>query len=40
MKDQKEKILEALTSKHIETIKMAKLSSINAGEGCWVTIDP
>jgi len=39
MKENKNQILEALTTKHIETIKTAKLSNINGGEGCDVIID-
>jgi len=31
MKDQKKKIVEALTTKHMETVKIAKLSSVNGG---------
>jgi len=43
MKDQKNQILEALSTKHIETIKTAKLSNINGGStdgGCIITIIP
>jgi len=41
MKENKKKILEALTAKHIEIIKEAKLSNINGGDsGCTVTIEP
>jgi len=42
MKENKNQILEALTTKHIETIKTAKLSNINGGisDGCTVTIYP
>jgi len=41
MKENKEQILEVLTTKHIETIKTAKLSNINGGDsGCTVTIEP
>jgi len=42
MKDQKNQILQALTTKHIEAIKTAKLSNINGGigDGCTVTIYP
>jgi len=40
MKDQKKKIVESLTTKHIETIKTVKLSNINGGDsGCTVMID-
>jgi len=35
----KNQIIEALTTKHIETIKSVKLSSINAGEGCYVMLE-
>jgi len=38
MKENKKKILNALTTKHIETIQTAKLSSINGGDGCIVTL--
>jgi len=48
MKENKKKIVEALITKHIETIKTAKkhieiiktakLSNINGGEGCDVII--
>lgn len=31
MKDQKKQIVEALTKKHIETVKIAKLSSVSGG---------
>jgi len=31
MKESKNQILDALTKKHIETIKIAKLSSVNGG---------
>jgi len=41
MKDQKNQILQALTIKHIEIIKTAKLSNINCGDsGCTVIIHP
>jgi len=40
MKENKKKILEALTTKHIETIKTAKLSNINGGDGCVVVVNP
>jgi len=39
MKENKKQILKALTKKHIETIKIAKLSNINGGEGCDVMVD-
>jgi len=40
MKEKKNQIVDALTAKHIETIKTAKLSNINGGDGCTVTIGP
>jgi len=42
MKEKKEKILDALTTKHIETIKVAKLSNINGGGdgGCIFGVIP
>jgi len=40
MKENKKKIVEALTQKHIKSIKTVKLSNINGGDGCIVTIDP
>jgi len=39
MKENKKKIVKALTEKHIEIIKLAKLSNINGGEGCDVILD-
>jgi len=40
MKENKNQILEALTTKHIEIIKTCKLSNINGGDGCIVIVDP
>jgi len=40
MKENKKLILKALIEKHIETIKTVKLSNINGGDGCVVTVDP
>jgi len=41
MKENRKKILDVLTTKHIETIKTAKLSNINGGDsGCTVIVDP
>jgi len=39
MIENKEKFLELLATKHIETIKTAKLSNISGGDGCTVTLD-
>jgi len=40
MKENKKGILKALTTKHIEQVKTAKLSNINGGEGCVIVIEP
>jgi len=40
MKDQKNQIVTALTTKHIQSIKTTKLSNISGGDGCIVVIDP
>jgi len=41
MKENKKKIVEALTTKHIETIKTSKLSNINGGYGgCIIPVEP
>lgn len=39
MRENKNKILTVLTTKHIETIKTDKLSNICGGDGCVVIID-
>jgi len=40
MQENKNQIVSALTTNHIETIKTVKLSNINGGDGCTVVIAP
>jgi len=40
MKENKNQILKALTTMHIEAIKTARISSVKGGDGCTISIDP